>query len=689
MSQVPTRQRLVKIEADLGKDVSPRWRYGSGLICGERIVLTAAHVVHGAVMVTVRGSDQRARLPTALGTALIGDPDRLDLALLEVPGLTAPVPPVPVAVVNRDSTTGEFVDGCWAVGYPAFQEIRRDAQNRSIRISAHVRGQIPPLSGLGDELGLLSFQVTATPRELPARGTLEQSAWSGMSGAAVFAADMLIGVVTEHAPRRGASDITLTPLDCLSNQNTAPPNAARWWEWLGVHDPATLPQLPAAAGSREEPAYRATLRVIRGRTNVLLGRTNVLLGREDELSRIEEFATGSNDAFGPATGSDGYVWLIGGAWAGKTALLAEAVSTMPASVDAVAYFLIARESQASRDQFLAAMVPQLAFLLDIDTPQPMDMHVFRDLWARAAQRAENRSRHLLLVVDGLDEDLRPGRLSVAALLPTEDLGRHARVLSASRPYPELPDDVEVNHPLRTAATVPLAHSPHAAGLKILAQQEINALLPLEPGGAPGDDLPFQLLGILTAAAGALSVTDLATITGVKAPIVRGFITHRAARSLEPVGPVEDRRYQFAHQTLLEYCQQHPDVGGDQQYQEQLHRWAKRWQDADWPTRGDGGKGTPLYLLDTYPATLAQDSQQLAQLATDIGWVEAAIAAVGVDRVLTDLRRAAAANPASTAVAAVMAAVTRPGPELAASAAPGPAWLYLAAAVDASSRACRG
>ena len=53
----------------------------------------------------------------------------------------------------------------------------------------------------------------------------------------------------------------------------------------------------------------------------------------------------------------------------------------------------------------------------------------------------------------------------------------------------------------------------------------------------------------------------------------------------------------------------------------------------------------------------QDPQRLAQLASDIGWVEAAIASVGVDRVLADLRRAAAANPASTAVAAVLAAVT--------------------------------
>ena len=76
-----------------------------------------------------------------------------------------------------------------------------------------------------------------------------------------------------------------------------------------------------------------------------------------------------------------------------------------------------------------------------------------------------------------------------------------------------------------------------------------------------------------------------------------------------------------------------------------------------PAPAGGEEGTPRYLLDTYPATLAHDPQRLAQLVGDIGWVEAAIASAGVDRVLADLRRAAAANPASTAVAAVLAAVT--------------------------------
>ena len=63
------------------------------------------------------------------------------------------------------------------------------------------------------------------------------------------------------------------------------------------------------------------------------------------------------------------------------------------------------------------MVPQLAYLLEEDPPAA-ELHQFRALWQRAAERAGAEDRHLLLVVDGLDEDLRPpGLPSVAALLP--------------------------------------------------------------------------------------------------------------------------------------------------------------------------------------------------------------------------------------------------------------------------------
>src|SRR4029453_9216519 len=107
------------------------------------------------------------------------------------------LPNIAVALVDRDVTTGEVIEGCWAVGYPSFQEVARDGAV-SVRETAQVRGWIPPLSGLvGD---LLSLQVTATPQPLPAAQTgLGQSEWSGMSGAAVFAGEAVGGVGPEHA----------------------------------------------------------------------------------------------------------------------------------------------------------------------------------------------------------------------------------------------------------------------------------------------------------------------------------------------------------------------------------------------------------------------------------------------------------------------------------------------------------
>ncbi len=70
------------------------------------------------------------------------------------------------------------------------------------------------------------------------------------------------------------------------------------------------------------------------------------------------------------------------------------------------YFLSRREADADSSRFLAAVVPQLAYLLEEDPPVA-EFHQFRALWQRAAQRVDAEDRHLLLVVDGLDEDLHP------------------------------------------------------------------------------------------------------------------------------------------------------------------------------------------------------------------------------------------------------------------------------------------
>jgi WD40 repeat protein len=635
---VPLRERVVEIEAALGTGLAERYRYGSGFRLGGRLVLTAAHVVAGAAAagIVVRGPDKVPH-PARVVDVLAGDPDAVDLALLELCDQTAELPAPPVAVVDRDVPVPAPVEGCWAVGYPLFQEVRSAAG--VVRETAQVWGMILPAENLVGEL--LSLHVTSAPRELPPQQEAwGESPWSGMSGAAVLAGERLIGVVSEHAPRRGKSTITVTPLASLNRLPAAA--AGQWWAHLAA-DPDQLVMLPARR-ERAEPAYRSTLRQLRARTGVLRG-------REVELEAVGAFAAGLPSALAPP-GSQ-HAWLVGGPWAGKTALLAEAVHALPPEVDCVAYFLTQPTGDADRERFLAAVVPQLAWLLDTDPPSPPDEHVFRQLWEQAAQRAADEGRQLLLIVDGLDEDLRPGGHSVAGWLPGRLPGLPAQVLVASRKYPRLPDDVDPAHPLSTLTPdklYTLSDSPHAARLRDLADQEITQLL-----RRAGDDLVLDVLGLLTAARGGpLAAADLAELTGSPPWKVRGVLDGAAARTLQQVRPVNTPRYTFAHETLLARCQQHGV--GDPGHTRRIDEWAATWRDRGWPAARDGEQGTPLYLLDRYPRTLYEDPPRLAALVGDVGWVTAAIRTLGVDAVLAELRTAGPAAPGEPRLAAMHAAV---------------------------------
>jgi hypothetical protein len=601
-------------------------------------VLTAAHVVTeaAAMGITVRGPDKvlhRARVIDRL----VGDPDIVDLALLELSDQAAELSVPPVAAVDRDTPVPVPVEGCWAVGYPLFQEIPSPAG--VVRETAQVWGMILPAENLVGEL--LSLHVTSAPRALPPQQeALGESPWSGMSGAAVFAGERLIGVVSEHAPRRGESTITVTPLTSLDRLPAVA--AARWWAHLAA-DPERLVKLPARR-ERAEPAYRATLRQLRARAGVLQG-------RDRELEAIGAFAAGQPSALAPP-GSQ-HAWLVGGPWAGKTALLAEAVHALPPEIDCVAYFLTRPTGDADRERFVAAVVPQLAWLLGTDPPSAPDEHVFRQLWEQAGQRAADEGRQLLLVVDGLDEDLRPGGHSVAGWLPGRLPGLPARVLVASRLYPRLPDDVDPAHPL--AALTPdqlytLPDNPHAARVRELADQEITQLL-----RRASDNLALDVLGLLTAAGGGpLTAADLAALTGSQLWKVRGVLDGETARTLQQVGPADAPRYAFAHETLLARCQQ--QGVGDPGHSGRIEEWAATWRDRGWPSAHDGEQGTPLYLFDRYPQKLYDDSPQLAALAGDVGWVTAAIRTLGVDAVLAELKTAGAAAPGEPQLAAMQAVV---------------------------------
>jgi hypothetical protein len=149
LSDVPLAARVVEVIADLGEAAHPRYRYGSGCVVAGRTVLTAAHVVKGAVGVNVRGSDKDIH-EAALDPRFVGDVDgpRPDLALVELTGHGVDVPAMGLAAVDRDSVSGDPVERCHAVGYPVFME--RDAPDGGrVRETADAFGHVPVLSGFG------------------------------------------------------------------------------------------------------------------------------------------------------------------------------------------------------------------------------------------------------------------------------------------------------------------------------------------------------------------------------------------------------------------------------------------------------------------------------------------------------------------------------------------------------------
>ena len=605
----------------------------------------------GARLVQVRRPD-KVLLSARVDGEFVGGGGGPDLALVDIDDDGIDLAAIELAVVDRDSPMATPVEDCHAVGYPWFAETRSPSVRRD---TVDAWGHIPVLSKL--TRGLLTVQVTDSPRPLPPeRAALGESEWSGMSGAPVVAGECLLGVVSEHAPREGPSAITAVPLSALEPDPAHPDwgpgvsNAGRWWARLGVSGLEGLRRLPERK-VRLEPAYRATVREIHGRTPKLLG-------RERELAELANFATGP----------EGYRWLTGGAWAGKTALAAElCTAALPPSVDVVAYFLSRRGSDADSRRFLATVVPQLAYLIDEDPPVP-SLEQFWALFGRATDRAVEAGRHLLLVVDGLDEDLRPVKTpSVASQLPGA-LRANAHVLVTSRPYPELPSDVPVGHLLLTTPPMELTPSPHAQQLADLARKEIKNLLDGED-----EDLAAEVLGVLTAAAGPLALDDLVTLAGdlpaAIAPAwsrrVERLVTVKAARTVQPVGPANGHRYQFAHGSLLEQAQTDPRLRSlrNPDYRRRIDRWADQWRDAGWPTPAGQEGTTPRYLLDTYTATLENQPEQFAALASDLGWVTAALQTVGVDIVLADLATAQSAGAAAAGASALLAVLRSQAPNL--------------------------
>ncbi|MFZ4300436.1 hypothetical protein ACOZE3_21305 [Streptomyces cinereoruber] len=338
-----------------------------------------------------------------------------------------------------------------------------------------------------------------------------------------------------------------------------------------------------------------------------------LVGREEELAELAEFCR---------TGT-GYRWWRADAWAGKTALMAWFALDPPEGVRIVPFFVTARlGAQNDVAAYADVVLEQLAELAGEGLPALLtaatrEAHLLR-LYASAAEACAARGERLVLLVDGLDEDrgvtTGPDARSIAALLPYGALD--LPVVVSGRLHPPLPADVPGDHPLRDPSIVRLlASSPKARAIRAEAERELKHFL-------TGGGLPYELLGLLTAAGGGLTADDLAELTDEVPYRVRDVLRTGPGRTFALRGDV----YLLAHEELV--VQAREMLGGRElgRWRGALRDWAERWRERGWP------QGSPAYLLHGWFPMLraAGDPDAMAACALDAVRHDRLLAATGGD-----------------------------------------------------------
>ncbi|MFH8520392.1 hypothetical protein ACH4CE_36065 [Streptomyces gelaticus] len=365
----------------------------------------------------------------------------------------------------------------------------------------------------------------------------------------------------------------------------------------------------ASGPSAARSAYRHQVRLIA---------PEVLLEREEELAVLMDFCTRDAGA--------GYLWLRGQAWAGKTALMSWLVLNPPPGTRVVSFFITARlAAHNDREAFLDVVIEQLAALLGEPLPQNLTPATRPShLWAlldAASVSCERQGHRLVLVVDGLDEDIgaaAPGGgagavvRSIAALLPARPPAG-MRVVVAGRSEHSVPSDVPPGHPLRdTTIQHVLKASPHARVVQADAGQELERLL---QGGAADRDL----LGLVAAAGGGLSSRDLAELTGRAATEIeeslRASAGHSITRRLTHGGSDTATAYEIyvlGHEEIQQETLRRLGAERLREYRQRLHAWANGYRRQNWPV------GTPGYLLRGWFQLLGGDGNaaEMVELALD-------------------------------------------------------------------------
>ena len=183
--------RVVRTAAPLASGGN-RYRLGSGYLIADGLVLTAAHALEPAEGVPAQ-TGQQAKAQAIGGSwrpaTVAWVDDNRDVAVLSCPELVAG------ADVRWGRLTGPDLVDWGAVGFPV-----ASADDQAGRQAEHAFGRTSPIS----ERAAGKLALSLESRE-PTGGNLgaadDSSPWAGLSGAAVFCGDYLVGVITTDPGR--------------------------------------------------------------------------------------------------------------------------------------------------------------------------------------------------------------------------------------------------------------------------------------------------------------------------------------------------------------------------------------------------------------------------------------------------------------------------------------------------------
>ena len=363
---------------------------------------------------------------------------------------------------------------------------------------------------------------------------------------------------------------------------------------------------PAGASETRDVIYDHRIEVLRQLS------PGTLVDREQELADLEAFVRSSDDT---------WYAMEADMVSGKTAVMASFALNPPGGVHMVSFFIRRIGGDGNdRGSFAFVMGAQLADILGDEYVERVHEQAqrteFCKLLRRAATacRSETTPRPLVLLIDGVDEDSyfeNPDGMdakSVLSLLPSR-LPEGVKIITASRPNPRLPEDVQCVAK-RERRIVSLKPSPIAE--KSISRKDMKTFFK--------SDVSVNIGAFLAACGGVLTVKDMSkllTMRGYQRTFtwgLRAYVDRSPGRILTPVDVGFDGQevlaYRLGHDVVTRAVirELDPDSFGEGDEPEDERWWAPIREKAlatyraiirDWvkecASRG-WGQNTPSYML---------------------------------------------------------------------------------------------